>query len=89
MSTGVNPSVFHMLEKLVGKRALVVLERDFGYEGVVIAVSENPPGIWLSEAEAVVMRSTLANPLPQVVSRVDRSEILVNLNSVLRVEVVH
>ncbi len=89
MSTKVNPTVFQMLEETVGRRALLFLDRDLGYEGVVAAISENPPGIWLSEAEAVVMRTTLANPLPQVVNRVDRSEIFVNLNSILRMEVLH
>ncbi len=89
MSTKVNPTVFHMLEETVGRKALIFLDRDFGYEGVIAAISENPPGVWLSEAEAVVMRTTLANPLPQVVNRVDRSEIFVNLNSILRMEVLH
>ncbi len=89
MSVDVNRTVFHMLEETVGRRALVFLDRDIGYEGVVAAISENPPGVWLSDAEAVVMRSTLANPLPQVVNRVDRSEIFVNLNSILRMEILH
>jgi len=89
MSAGVSPSIFQMLEKTIGRRTLIVLDKDFGYEGVVAAVSENPPGLWLSDAEAVVMRATLANPLPQVVNRIDRSEIFVNLNSVLWIEVLH
>ena len=89
MSVNVNRTVFHMLEETIGKKALVFLDRDLGYEGVVAAISENPPGVWLSDAEAVVMRTTLANPLPQVVNRVDRSEIFVNLNSILRMEVLH
>jgi len=89
MSVNVNRTVFYMLEETIGKRAIVFLDRDLGYEGVVAAISENPPGVWLSDAEAVVMRTTLANPLPQVVNRVDRSEIFVNLNSILRMEVLH
>jgi len=89
MSSGVSPTVLQILERYNGKRVLVVLERSFGYEGIVTAVSQDPPGLWLSDSEAVVIRTTLANPLPQVVSREDRSEIFINLNSVQRIEVLH
>jgi small nuclear ribonucleoprotein (snRNP)-like protein len=75
-----------MLEKLVGKRVLVVVERDFGYEGELTAVSHHPPGIWLSEAEAIVLRSTVVNPIPQVVSKEKKHELFLHLNSVLRIE---
>jgi small nuclear ribonucleoprotein (snRNP)-like protein len=75
-----------MLEKLVGKRVLVVVERDFGYEGELVAISHHPPGLWLSEAEAIVLRSTVVNPIPQVVSKEKREELFVHLNSVLRLE---
>jgi len=83
-STG--PTLFHMLEKLVGKRALVVVERDFGYEGELTAVSHHPPGIWLSDAEAIVLRSTVVNPIPQVIGKERRHELFLHLNSVLRIE---
>ena len=89
MSTAMNPTLFHILERKIGKRALVVIDRDFGFEGLVATVSQDPPGIWLSEAEAVTLRSTLANPLPQVASREDKSELFINLSHVLRVEVLH
>ncbi len=85
----ISPSVFHALEKLIGRKLLVVIDRDFGYEGIVTAVSQHPPGLWMSEAEAVILRSSLANPLPQVASREKRSELFINLNSVLRIEVLH
>jgi len=75
-----------MLEKLVGKRALVVVERDFGYEGELTAVSHHPPGIWLSDAEAIVLRSTVVNPIPQVIGKERRHELFLHLNSVLRIE---
>ncbi len=88
-SAGVNPTVLQMLERITGRRILAVLDREFGYEGKVSAVSSDPPGIWLSDAEAVVLRSSIANPLPQVASREDRSEVFIHLNSVLRVEVLH
>ena len=78
--------MFHMLEKLVGKRVLVVVERDFGYEGELVAISHHPPGLWLSEAEAIVLRSTIVNPIPQVVSKEKREELFLHLNSVLRLE---
>jgi len=80
------PTLFHMLEKLVGKRVLAVVERDLGYEGELTAVSHHPPGIWLSEAEAIVLRSTVVNPIPQVVSKERKHELFLHLNSVLRIE---
>jgi hypothetical protein len=89
MSSSVNPTVLQILEKYNGKRVRVVLERSYGFEGVVAAVSQDPPGLWLSDSEAIVIRTTLANPLPQVVGREDRSEVFINLNSVQRIEVLH
>jgi len=89
MSSGVSPTVLQILEKYNGKRIRAVVERGFGFEGTVVAVSQDPPGLWLSDSEAVIMRATLANPLPQVVGREDRSEIFINLNSVQRIEVLH
>lgn len=89
MSTGITPSLFHILENKIGKRVLVVLDRSFGFEGVIATVSQDPPGLWLSDAEAVTLRSTLGNPLPQVTSRQDKSELFINLSHVLRVEVLH
>ncbi len=71
----------------MGKKALVILDREFGFEGVIASVSREPPGIWLSDAEAVVLRTTLANPLPQVASREKRSELFIHLNSVQRIEI--
>ena len=75
-----------MLEKFVGKRVLVVVERDFGYEGELAAVSHHPPGIWISEADAIVLRSTVVNPIPQIVSKEKKHELFLHLNSVLRIE---
>ena len=80
------PTLFHMLEKLAGKRVLVVVERDFGYEGELAAISHHPPSIWLSEAEAIVLRSTIVNPIPQIVSKEKKQELFIHLNSVLRIE---
>ena len=80
------PTLFHMLERLVGKRVVAVVERDLGYEGELTAVSHHPPGIWLSEADAIVLRSTVVNPIPQVVSRERKHELFLHLNSVLRIE---
>jgi hypothetical protein len=82
-------TVFHMLERYIGKKILVVLDPSYGFEGSVAAVTRQPPGIWLSEAMATVFRSTIAQPIPQVVSREDRSEIFIHLNSVQRIEVLH
>jgi len=89
MSEDVSPSVLQILEKNTGKKVRVILERNFGFEGEITTVSSNPPGLWLSNADAIVMRTTLANPLPQIVNREDRSEIFINLTSVQRIEIIH
>jgi len=89
MSEEVSPSVLQILEKNTGKKVRVILERNFGFEGEITTVSSNPPGLWLSNADAIVMRTTLANPMPQIVNREDRSEIFVNLTSVQRIEIIH
>jgi hypothetical protein len=87
--SAVSPSVLQLLEDYTGKKIRVILERNFGFEGTIKTVSSVPPGLWLTNAEAVVVRTTLANPLPQVVSREDRSELFVNLGSVQRIEILH
>lgn len=78
-----------MLERQIGRKISVILSQSYGFEGVVSAVNRDPPGIWLSDAKATVLRSTIAHPIPQVVSREERSEIFINLNSVQRIEVLH
>jgi len=83
------PSIFHMLEKNVGKEIRVILDPAYGFEGTLTAITLEPPGIWLSDAEAVILRATIAQPIPQVAAREERSEIFVNLNSVQRIEVLH
>ncbi len=82
-------SIFHMLEKNAGRKILVILNQNYGFEGTLTAITHDPPGIWLSGAEAVIFRATIANPIPQITSRAERSEIFVNLNSVQRIEVLH
>ena len=83
------PTIFHMLEKNVGNKIRVILDASYGFEGELTALTRQPPGIWLSEAEAITLRATIAQPIPQVASREERSEIFVNLNAVLRIEVLH
>ncbi len=83
------PSIFQMLERNVGKKIRVILDPAYGFEGVLMAVTNQPSGIWLSETEAIVLRSTIAQPIPQVASREERSEIFLNLTSVQRIEVMH
>jgi hypothetical protein len=68
---------------------MAILDPSYGFEGTLTAVTLEPPGIWLSDAEIVTLRSTIAQPIPQVVNKEDRSEIFVNLNSVRRIEVLH
>jgi len=82
-------TVFHMLERNVGRNVLVILDSSYGFEGKLVAVTREPPGIWLSEAEAVILRATIAQPIPQVAAREERSEIFINLMSVQRIEVLH
>jgi len=89
MSEKVSPSVLQILEKNTGKKVRVIIDRNFGFEGEIATASSNPPGLWLSNADAIVMRTTLANPMPQVINREDRSEIFVNLASVQRIEIIH
>jgi len=80
------PTVFHMLERLVGKRVLAVINRDFGYEGHLAVVSHEPPGIWLTESEAVILRATVVSPIPQVVNRESRGETFLHLDAIQRLE---
>jgi len=83
------PTIFHMLEKNLGKKIRVILDPSYGFEGTLMAVTREPAGIWLSEGEAVILRATIAQPIPQVAGREERSEIFVHLNSVQRIEVLH
>ncbi len=82
-------TVFHMLERHVGKKIHVILNASYGFEGILTALTTEPPGIWLSDAMATVLRATIAQPIPQIAGREDRSEIFINLNSVQRIEVLH
>lgn len=82
----VPPTVYHMLERLVGKRVLAVINRDFGYEGKLTVVSHEPPGIWLTESEAVILRSTAVSPIPQIVNRETKGDTFLHLDAVQRLE---
>jgi len=83
------PTIFHMLEKNLGKQIRVILDPAYGFEGTLVAVTREPAGIWLSNAEAIVLRATIAQPIPAVASREEKSEIFVHLNSAQRIEVLH
>lgn len=82
-------TIFHMLEKNVGKEIRVILDSAYGFEGTLVAITREPAAIWLSDAEAVILRATIAQPIPQVASREERSEIMLHLNSIQRIEVLH
>ena len=84
--SGVSPSVFHHLEKNIGRKVVIILDRDFGYEGKIEAISHTPPGIWLADDDAIVLRTTVANPIPRIISREKKSELFIHLNSVQRIE---
>jgi hypothetical protein len=87
--SGPPPTVLQMLERNVGRKIMVILDPSYGFEGTLVAVTHEPPGIWLSNADAVIMRATIAQPMPHVVGREDRSEVFIHLNSVQRVEILH
>lgn len=82
-------TIFHMLERNLGKEIRVILDASYGFEGTLVAITSQPPGIWLSDAEAIILRATIAQPIPAVASREERSEVFVHLNSVQRIEVLH
>jgi len=75
-----------MLERLLGRKVLAVITRDFGYEGRLEVVSHQPPGVWLVNSEAVTLRSTIVSPIPQVVNREPRGEIFLHLDAIQRLE---
>ena len=77
-----------MLERNIGKRLRIIVDPAYGFEGTLIAVTQEPAGIWISDVEAVVLRATIAQPVPQVASREERGDIFLNLNSVQRMEVI-
>jgi hypothetical protein len=81
------PSIYLMLERNVGKRIRAVIEPSYGFEGTLVVATNQPSGIWLSEAEAIVLRSTIAQPVPQVASREEKGDLFLNLSSVQRLEV--
>jgi len=87
--SGPPPTVLQMLERNVGRKIMVILDPSYGFEGTLAAVTHEPLGIWLSNADAVIMRATIAQPLPHVVGKEDRSEVFIHLNSVQRIEVLH
>src|SRR2546422_10716813 len=84
--SSVSHTAYDMLERMMGKRILVVIDRDFGYEGKLAVVSHNPPGIWLVEGEAVILRSTVISPIPQIVNRETKGEIFLHLDAGQRLE---
>jgi len=86
---GPPPTIFHMLEKNVGRKVVAILDPSYGFEGVLTAVTRDPPGIWLSDADAIILRATIAQPIPQVVGKENRSEVFIHLDSVQRIEVLH
>ncbi len=84
--SSLSPTVFHMLERLVGKKVLAVISRDFGYEGRLAVVSHEPPGIWLIDTDAVILRSTVVSPIPQVVNREEKGDLFLHLDAIQRLE---
>ncbi len=75
-----------MLERLVGKKIQATISRDFGYEGRLTVVSHQPPGIWLTDSEAIILRSTIVSPIPQVVNREPKGDIFLHLDAIQRLE---
>ncbi|MCL2642140.1 MAG: hypothetical protein FWD52_01290 [Candidatus Bathyarchaeota archaeon] len=63
------------------------MDSNYGFEGVLEAITQEPAGIWLSEVDAIVLRSTLVQPIPQVASREESGDIYLPLSAVQRVEI--
>ena len=80
-------SIFHMFERNVGKKIRVIMDSTYGFEGTLEAITQEPAGIWLSEVEAIVLRTTLVQPIPQVASREETGDIYLPLNAVQRIEI--
>ena len=56
-------------------------------ECIPLIASENIPSP--AVREALILRATIAQPIPQVAGREERSEIFIHLNSVQRIEILH
>ena len=63
------------------------MDLTYGFEGILEAVTQDPAGIWLTEVDAIVLRTTLAQPIPQVASREETNDVYLNLKTVQRIEV--
>jgi len=81
------PSIFQIFERNVGKKIRVIMDLTYGFEGILEAVTQDPAGIWLTEVDAIVLRTTLAQPIPQVASREETNDVYLNLKTVQRIEV--
>jgi len=80
-------STFFMFERNVGKKVRAIIDSTYGFEGILEAVTQEPAGIWLSEVEAIVLRTTLAQPIPQIASREETGDMYLPLNAIQRVEI--
>jgi hypothetical protein len=69
-------------ENRVPPTVFQILERNIG--GKILAILDPS-----SNADAVILRATIAQPIPQIVGKEHRSEVFVHLNSVQRIEVLH
>lgn len=81
------PSIIQMFERNIGKKIRVIIDPAYGFEGVLVAINQKPSGIWISDCETIVLRATLAQPIPQVASREERGDLFIHLNSVQRIEI--
>jgi len=81
------PSAFQIFERNVGKKIRVIIDSTYGFEGTLEAIIQDPAGIWLTEVDAIVLRATLAQPIPQVVSREETNEVYLSLKTIQRIEV--
>jgi hypothetical protein len=63
------------------------MDPSYGFEGTLEAVAQEPAGIWLSETDAIILRATLAQPIPQVASREETGDVYLNLKTIQSFEV--
>src|SRR4030042_184223 len=77
-------SIFHMLEKNMGKKIRVILDPAYGFEGTLMAVTHQPAGIWLSDSENKTQKNTFAktDTITRVTAKTIRSSGLILTPSV-------
>lgn len=83
-----NNGFFNKLSKLKGEKLRIFLNENYGYEGFLKDITMEPLGIWLEEVELIVFQGSIANPVPEISKRKDHGNTFINLESIMRFEVI-